>query len=539
MKCPACCSEIDDRSYRCRKCLGICSYRRLCWRYRYLVFVIVALIGFWTVKVYVRRWYANDYDKLPEGALVSDSTTLSWLGLRDKGWFCEEPHYKGRLLHLRHKVFQPKDVLIFVHGFIGDYVDTWGKPKVLLDDPRFNRNYDFVFYGFKTALYGDVPAFDEEAAKLDRMLTHLEEDYKSITIVTHSKGGLLAMRTLLNRAKDFPSKQPYKIHRIVMFTPLTENVSLAGQDELVTLLGKQSTDIAQMQANTYSELGRVKEDLKALLDAQDPLAAARKEAFMKDVAEHLYIINAERDEVVDVGPNGEKIVSEALRKLSQLPTLGPPRLVTLRYSDIGGSDEDAREKKSGVRDPSYAHGIVVKMGGQQDFSFFDHFEELLFDRIGTPPRNPSANVEQIRQTTNDRIGNTVFEMNKFVVDKNPMVGLAWRNISDAVQAKFRDVPEPARQKQIEDLTKQTYYVYIFLDLYARMDDLRSRGIMSPNDEMIVEWKHDWLPNLMGSEIGRWMLENNLMEYYSESMIKDLREAAAASVKSRTLPMDTH
>jgi hypothetical protein len=336
------------------------------------------------------------------------------------------------------------------------------------------------------------------------------------------------MRTLLNRAKDFPSKQPYKIHRIVMFTPLTENVSLAGQTELVKLLGEESADIAQMEASTYSELGRVKEDLKALLDPQDALAAARKEAFMKDVAEHLYIINAERDEVVDVGPNGEKIVSEALRKLSQLPTLGPPRLVTLRYSDIGGSEEDTRETKSGVRDPSYAHGIVVKMGGQQGFFFFDHFEELLFDRIGTPPRNSAANVEQIRQITNDRIDNTVFEMNKFVVDKNPIVGLAWKDISDAVQAKFRDVPEPARQKQIEDFTKQTYYVYIFLDLYARMDDLRSRGIMSPNDDMIVEWKRSRLPNLMTSELGRWMLENNLMEYYSEQMNKDLREAAASN-----------
>jgi hypothetical protein len=65
-----------------------------------------------------------------------------------------------------------------------------------------------------------------------------------------------------------------------------------------------------------------------------------------------------------------------------------------------------------------------------------------------------------------------------------------------------------------------------------MDDLRSRGIMSPNDDMIVEWKHDWLPNLMTSEIGRWMLENNLMEYYSEQMIKDLREAAANSQRDR-------
>jgi HPt (histidine-containing phosphotransfer) domain-containing protein len=312
-----------------------------------------------------------------------------------------------------------------------------------------------------------------------------------------------------------------------MFTPLTENVSLAQQPELVKLLGEQSSDIAQMQANTYSELGRVKEDLKALLAPQDPLGQARKEAFIKDVAENLYIINAERDEVVDVGPNGEKIVSEALRKLSQLPTLGAPRLVTLRYSDIGGSEENARETKSGVRNPSYAHSIVVKIGGQHNFSFFNHFEELLFDRIGVPPRNLAANVEQIRQNTHDRIDDTIFQMNKFVVDRNPMVGLAWRNISDAVQAKFKDVPEPGRQKQIEDFTRQTYYVYIFLDLYARMDDLRTRGILSPNDDMIVEWKRDWLPNLMGSEIGRWMLDNNLMDYYSEPMNKDLREAASS------------
>jgi len=45
--------------------------------------------------------------------------------------------------------------------------------------------------------------------------------------------------------------------------------------------------------------------------------------------------------------------------------------------------------------------------------------------------------------------------------------------------------------------------------------------------MIVEWKHDWLPNLMGSEIGKWMLENNLTEYYSEQMNKDLQEAATS------------
>ena len=535
MKCPACFSEIDDRSYRCKECHRICSYRRLCWRYRYVLFLVLALIAFWFGKIVVRRVLTADYARLPEGALVNDSITRAWLGLKDNGWFCEEPHHKGELLHLRHRVFQAKDVIIFIHGFIGSYVDTWGKPSVLLDDPRFNRNYDFVFYGFKTALFGDVPAFDDEANKLDRVLSRLEENYRTITIVTHSKGGLLAMRVLLNRAKDFPAKQPYKIHRIVMFTPLTENVSLAQSPELVKLIGAESKDVAQMQANTYSELGRVKEDLKELLDPQDAVGQARKESFLKNVAEHLYVINAEGDEVVDVGPNGEKIVSEAIRKLSQLPTLGAPHLATLRYKDIGGNEEDAREKSGSVQNPAYAHSIVVKMGAQDNFSFFDHFEELLYDRIGAPPRSFALDAEQIRQSTYERIDDTMFEMNRFVVDKNPMVGLSWRNISDAVQAKFKDVPEPARQKKIEDLIKQIYYVYIFLDQYARLDDLRTRGIISPNDPKIVEWKRSNIPNLMGSEVGKWMLENNLMEYYSEQMNKDLRQGAASFAQPSAPP----
>jgi pimeloyl-ACP methyl ester carboxylesterase len=528
MKCPACRSEIDDHSYRCTECHRICSYKRLCWRYLYILLIIIGLFVYWTLGSYIQGLFARGYPKLPEGGLVSEAITREWLGLTDKGWFCEEPHYKGSVLHLRHKVFQPKDVIVFIHGFIGNYVDTWGKPKVLLDDPRFNRNYDFVFYGFRTALFGDVPAFDDEAGRLDRLLSRLEENYKSITLVTHSKGGLLAMRTILNRAKDYPAKQPYKIHKIVMFTPLTENVSLAQNPDLVKLLGSESMDINQMQANTYSELGKVKEDMKSLLEPHDLVGQTRKERFLKDVADHLYVINAEGDEIVDVGPNGEKIVSEGIRKLSELPTLGAPRLVTLRYKDIGGVEEDAREAKSGGRkNPAYAHGIVVKMGFQQDFAFFDRFEELLFDRIGIPPRNFAVDVEQIRQNTYERIADTMFEMNRFVVDKNPTVGLCWRNIDHAVKAKFKDVPEPERQKKIEELIKQIYYVYIFLDQYARLDDLRARGLISPNDEKIAEWKRSNLPNLIGSEIGSWMLKNNLMEYYSEQMNKDLRQAAAS------------
>src|ERR1043166_5050079 len=528
MNCPACYSEIDDRSYRCKACHRVTSYPRLCWRYRYFVLVLIALVGYWTLPGLVRRWFARDYGKLPHGALVSDQITLGWLGITDKGWFAEERHYKGRLLHLRHSVFQAKDVIVFVHGFTGDYVNTWGRPKVLLDDPRFNRNYDFVFCGFQSALYGDVPAFEEGAARLDALLSHLENNYKSITLVTHSKGSLLVMRTLLNRANEFPKKQPYKIHRVVMFAPLTENVSLTRHPEMVKLLSQRTADIAQIEINTNSELARVKEDLKVLRNPQDPPGQVRLETFTREVTEHLYVINVEHDEVVDVGPNGEKIVSDGVRKLSELPTLGVPRLVTLRYGDIGGSQEEARETKTGVKDAAYAHGIVVKMGEQKEFSFFDRFEQLLFDRIGVPPRNLAANVEQIRQSAFERINSTIFEMNRFVVDKNPMVGLCWRNIADAVKTKLQNVPEPQREKQTEELVRQIYYVYIVLDQYAQLDDLRNRGYMSADDSKIIEWKRSNLPNLMGSEVGKWMLENNLMAYYSESMIKDLQQAAAST-----------
>ena len=530
MNCPACYSEIDDRSYRCKECHRIASYRRFCWRYRYFVLVLVALIGYWTIPGLVRRWFALDYNKLPHGALVSDQMTLGWLGLADKGWFCEEPHYKGSLLHLRHNVFQAKDVIVFVRGFTGDYVNTWGKPKVLLDDPRFNRSYDFVFCGFEKALYGDPAAFEEGAAKLDGLLSHLEDNYKTITIVAHGKGALLAMRTLLDRAKAFPKKQPYKIHKIVMFSPPTENVSLARHTELVKLLAGNSAELARIQASTDSELGRVKADLKALLNPQDLSGQARMEAFKRDVTDHLYVINAEGDGVVDVGPNGEKIVSEGIRKLNESPTIGPPRLVTLRYSDIGGTEEDAREKKSGVKNPAYAHVILIKMGEQKNFSFFDRFEQLLFDRIGVPPRSLSADVQQIRQSTFDRINATIFEMNKFVVEKNPMVGLCWRNIADAVKTKLESVPEPERQNQTEELVRQIYYIYIVLDQYSQLDDLRNRGYMSADDPKIIEWKRSNLPNLMGSEVGKWMLENNLLEYYSEPMIKDLQQATASALQ---------
>jgi hypothetical protein len=61
--------------------------------------------------------------------------------------------------------------------------------------------------------------------------------------------------------------------------------------------------------------------------------------------------------------------------------------------------------------------------------------------------------------------------------------------------------------------------------------------MSSDDAKIIEWKRSMLPNLMGSDVGKWMLESNLMEYYSEQMNKDLHEAAASIHRSNVKTAD--
>src|SRR5258707_6897766 len=96
--------------------------------------------------------------------------TLGWLGLTDKGWFCEEPHHKGSLLHLRHNVFQAKDVIVFVHGFTGGYLKPSGKSKILLGDSRVYRNYHFLISCLRNTPPCPGPARLLEEPKLHQLL---------------------------------------------------------------------------------------------------------------------------------------------------------------------------------------------------------------------------------------------------------------------------------------------------------------------------------------------------------------------------------
>lgn len=132
--------------------------------------------------------------------------------------------------------------VVFVHGFNGDAVRTWGDFETLAaEDPRF-RQTDFYFFGYD-ALFSNVMA---AASFLHGMLDQLGRDplpllgtlatpeaqmnrkdgYSKIVIVAHSLGGVVS-RWVLLRAVEEQAPWVGKL-RYLLFAPAHRGSDLAG-----------------------------------------------------------------------------------------------------------------------------------------------------------------------------------------------------------------------------------------------------------------------------------------------------------------------
>jgi cytochrome c len=80
----------------------------------------------------------------------------------------------------------------------------------------------------------------------------------------------------------------------------------------------------------------------------------------------------------------------------------------------------------------------------------------------------------------------------------------------------------------ETLLRSAYYIYMYLDMYAKMHELREQGMLRDEDPPFREWRTSWIPDLMRSRTGRWMIENNLLDYYSAEVKEDIAKAARFS-----------
>jgi len=138
--------------------------------------------------------------------------------------------------------------LVFVHGLLGDYQQTWGKfPELVLADSTFYQ-YDFLYWGYPTRLLPNQSRFmswvgrwfpgignrlPDIASLADALYTDLNNleiggSYKHIVLIGHSMGGLIIKKMIIRALCDSPEKTELlnRIEHLVFFATPSDGVQL-------------------------------------------------------------------------------------------------------------------------------------------------------------------------------------------------------------------------------------------------------------------------------------------------------------------------
>ncbi len=172
----------------------------------------------------------------------------------------------GKKAHFKNKNLKNKNLAVFVHGFTGDYLSTWGKfPQFLTNDPRLSH-YDFLFWGYSSNLLTSKDNFisdnikqlfiqllnkhktnqhiDVVAQSLQTELKYIE-DYENITLIGHSLGGLIIrsyiIQNLIERKKENLDRIN-KINQIILFGTPNEGIDMAN-NKLLSSFNNQIYDV--------------------------------------------------------------------------------------------------------------------------------------------------------------------------------------------------------------------------------------------------------------------------------------------------------
>jgi len=106
-------------------------------------------------------------------------------------------------------------VAVFVHGWHGHQIDTWGNfPGLLESDPDF-KEFEFFFWGFPTALTGKNPGSGAIAKVLATELQNRFSGY-DLVLIGHSFGGIIVKKMVLECSKELLERTK---HVILFATP--------------------------------------------------------------------------------------------------------------------------------------------------------------------------------------------------------------------------------------------------------------------------------------------------------------------------------
>lgn len=138
-----------------------------------------------------------------------------------------------------HAVVRPgnRSGVVFVHGILGHYKESWGSFPSLLNDDSGLVHYNFHFWGYPSSRnFLRLPFIGKKAPTISQVaeafVTYLEygklTEYVDLVLVGHSMGGLVIRQAILHALKN-PKKHAdllEKIRQVILFASPSNGVDL-------------------------------------------------------------------------------------------------------------------------------------------------------------------------------------------------------------------------------------------------------------------------------------------------------------------------
>ena len=122
---------------------------------------------------------------------------------------------------------QKQGLVVFAHGFTGDAVETWdGFTELVRTNPDLGP-YDFVFWGYPSALkltyavtkyfWEDDPQIETIGRGLRTLLNNLPGVYEKLVLVGHSMGGLVIQAFILEEIAKGSHQHLDRLTEVVLY----------------------------------------------------------------------------------------------------------------------------------------------------------------------------------------------------------------------------------------------------------------------------------------------------------------------------------
>jgi protein SERAC1 len=157
----------------------------------------------------------------------------------------------GKKVLFKSRYKNNKNLVVFVHGFTGNYLSTWGAfPELLTGDPRL-MHFDFLFWGYSSNLIfhkedfliNNIRQLFTQVLSKHKTNQHIEivaqglqtelkylDEYDNITLIGHSLGGLVIRSYIIQNLKGFKKENQErikKINQIILFGTPNEGLDIA------------------------------------------------------------------------------------------------------------------------------------------------------------------------------------------------------------------------------------------------------------------------------------------------------------------------